>query len=76
MLVSGLNFVAVTAIVKHLGDAIPAAEAAFLRYVLGLVFLFPMIRRILDAHLTRRQVRLFALRGVTHSLAVILWSLP
>lgn len=73
MLVSGLNFVAVTAIVKHLGDAVPAAEAAFLRYVLGLVFLLPMIRPILNARLTRRQLGLFTLRGVTHSLAVILW---
>ena len=73
MLVSGLNFVAVTAIVKHLGDAVPAAQAAFLRYVLGLVFLIPMIRPILDARLTRRQISLFGLRGATHSIAVILW---
>ncbi len=39
MALTGLNFVAVTAIVKHIGDSVPAAQGAFLRYLLGLVFL-------------------------------------
>ncbi len=73
MVVTGLCFVAVTAIVKHLGDSVPAAEGAFLRYLLGLVFLIPMIRPILRAHLTARQVKLFAARGVLHTGGVILW---
>ena len=73
MVVTGLCFVAVTAIVKHLGDAVPAAQAAFLRYVLGLVFLLPMIRPILAARLGRRQLALFAGRGLAHTVAVILW---
>lgn len=73
MLVTGLNFVAVTAIVKYIGSDVPAAQGAFLRYTLGLVFLLPMIRPILSAHLTRRQIKLFAYRGVVHTLAVILW---
>lgn len=73
MVLTGLNFVAVTAIVKHVGADVPAAEGAFLRYVLGLVFLIPMIRPILAAHLTRRQIQLFVLRGVVHTGAVILW---
>ena len=73
MIVTGLNFVAVTALVKHVGDGIPAAQSAFLRYLLGLVFLLPMIRPILQAHLTARQLKLFAARGVAHTIAVILW---
>lgn len=73
MVVTGLNFVAVTAIVKHVGSDVPAAQAAFLRYVLGLVFLLPMIRPILAARLSRRQLWLFGGRGVAHTLAVILW---
>jgi drug/metabolite transporter (DMT)-like permease len=73
MVVTGLNFVAVTALVKHVGDDIPAAQSAFLRYVLGLVFLLPMIRPILRARLTRRQMKLFTLRGAAHAVAVILW---
>ena len=73
MIATGLCFVAVTAVVKHLGDRVPAAQSAFLRYVLGLVFLIPMIRPILAAKLNRRQVALFAWRGIAHTLAVILW---
>jgi len=73
MVLTGLNFVAVTAIVKHIGDAVPAAQGAFLRYLLGLVFLIPMIRPILAAQLSARQFKLFAGRGVVHTIAVILW---
>lgn len=73
MVLTGLNFVAVTAVVKHLGSDIPAAQAAFLRYVLGLVFLIPMIKPILRARLSKRQVSLFAARGAVHTIAVILW---
>ena len=73
MFVTGLNFVAVTAIVKYIGSDIPAAEAAFLRYLLGLVFLLPMIKPIISAHLTSRQVKLFVVRGIVHTVAVILW---
>jgi drug/metabolite transporter (DMT)-like permease len=73
MVLTGLNFVAVTAIVKHVGSGIPSAQAAFLRYALGLVFLIPMIRPILRAKLTARQLKLFGARGVVHTGAVILW---
>ena len=73
MLVTGGCFVAVNGLVKYLGGAVPAAEAAFLRYVLGLVFLIPMIRPILNARLTKRQLGLFSLRGVVHTLGVVCW---
>lgn len=73
MLVTGACFVAVNGLVKSLGGAVPAAEAAFLRYVLGLVFLLPMIRPILNARLTKRQLGLFSLRGAVHTLGVVCW---
>ena len=73
MALTGLLFVAMTAIVKHVGPGIPAAQSGFLRYAMGLPFLIPMLRPILRAHLTRRQVGLFAFRGVFHTAAVILW---
>lgn len=73
MVVTGLMFVAVTAIVKYVGSDLPAAQGAFLRYILGLVFLIPMIRPILDARLTRKQLIWFGWRGVAHTLAVICW---
>lgn len=73
MIVTGILFVGVTAVVKHVGDALPAAQSAFLRYVLGLVFLIPMIRPMISAQLTRRQLGLFGARGAVHTLGVILW---
>ncbi len=73
MVVTGLMFVAVTAIVKYVGDDVPPAQAAFLRYLLGLVFIIPMIRPILRARLDLRQVKLFGIRGVVHTVAVMLW---
>lgn len=73
MVVTGVCFVAVTALVKVLGARIPAAESAFLRYLLGLVFLIPMARQLLRVHLTGRQWRLFSLRALCHTGGVVLW---
>lgn len=73
MLVTGFSFVAVTALVKHGAQDLPAAESAFLRYLLGLVFLAPMIGPMRRARLTPRQLRVFALRGATHTIGVTLW---
>lgn len=73
MAFTGLMFVAVTAVVKHVGNDVPAAQAAFLRYILGLVFLIPMIGPIMAAKLSSRQIKLFGLRGIVHTFAVILW---
>lgn len=73
MVVTGICFVAVTALVKTLGGRIPAAESAFLRYVIGLVFLIPVWRELVAIRLTPRQKKLFGLRGIVHSLGVILW---
>ena len=43
MIVTGAQFVGVTALVKLLGTRIPAPEAAFLRYAFGLIFFVPMM---------------------------------
>jgi drug/metabolite transporter (DMT)-like permease len=73
MIVTGMLFVGVTAVVKHVGDALPAPQAAFMRYALGLVFLLPMIRPMIAARLTRRQYGLFGARGLVHTFGVMLW---
>ncbi len=73
MILTGLCFVAVTAIVKHVGGRIPPAESAFLRYALGLVFLIPMLGPLMSTKLDRRTLGLFGLRGVVHTVGVILW---
>ncbi|GAB4286397.1 MAG: DMT family transporter [Roseovarius sp.] len=73
MVVTGLMFVAVTALVKVLGPRIPAPEAAFLRYLIGLVFFMPMLRPLARIRLERRIWGLVAARGLVHTVAVALW---
>ncbi|MEM7599574.1 MAG: DMT family transporter [Pseudomonadota bacterium] len=73
MLITGLCFVAVTALVKLLGTRIPAPEAAFLRYALGLVFLLPFLGTLRQTKLDRATWQLFGWRGLAHTLAVTLW---
>lgn len=73
MVVTGLCFVAVTALVKFLGDEMPAAQSAFLRYLLGLVFLLPMLPALRALRLTRKALGFFTLRGLIHALGVALW---
>jgi drug/metabolite transporter (DMT)-like permease len=74
MLVTGLCFVAVTALVKFMGAGIPPAESAFLRYVIGSIMLLPVVLSVmLKTRLSRRQLGLFAMRGTMHAFGVILW---
>ena len=73
MVLTGLFFVGVTAIVKHLDGRMPAAQSAFLRYLMGLVFLLPMLGTLRAAKLDRKALALFSLRGFLHALGVILW---
>ncbi len=73
MIITGLCFVAVTASVKMVGDAVPAAQAAFLRYALGAIFLLPMIPAVRAARFTPRLWKLSWLRGVAHAFGVICW---
>lgn len=73
MILTGLQFVGVTAFVKLTGTRIPAVEAAFLRYVLGLVFLLPMLGTLARLSLPRETWWLFLMRGAAHSMGVGLW---
>ena len=73
MTFSGLLFVGVTALFKYLGTGVPAAEAAFLRYALGLVLLLPMIpefrRSWKRGAITKPLMWVFVGRGAAHSCA-------
>ena len=73
MLLTGLCFVAVTALVKVLGPRIPAVESAFLRYVIGIILLSPMLWRIDFRAFPMRLQGLFAMRGLMHSIGVWCW---
>ncbi|MEM9577693.1 MAG: DMT family transporter [Pseudomonadota bacterium] len=73
MLLAGMCFISVTALVKYMGAGLPPAQMAFLRYLIGLVFLLPAIGALRAARLTTRQWKFFGFRGFAHGLAVISW---
>lgn len=73
MLGSGLCFVALTACVKYMGTGIPAAQSAFLRYAVGLVFVLPVLRQLQRERLDPAVWRAFGWRGFLHTFAVMLW---
>ncbi|MEJ2002138.1 MAG: DMT family transporter [Maritimibacter sp.] len=73
MLVTGLNFVMVNVLVKLVGGRLPAPESAFLRFLLGLVFLIPMIKPLIATQYTRGLIAMFAARGAAHAVGVMLW---
>ena len=73
MLVTGLLFVGMTAVVKHVGSDVPATQSAFLRFALGLPFAVPMLWPLWRARLTTGQAGLFAARGAVHTVGVICW---
>ena len=73
MLLTGVCFILVTALVKYMGSDMPAAEAAFLRYLMGFVFLLPLLRAMLATPVTNTLMVQFAARGLLHAIGVILW---
>lgn len=73
MLLTGLFFVAVTGIVRYLGSDLPAAEGAFIRYLIGVLLVLPALWSAMRRRHTRRAWALFGARGAAHGIAVILW---
>jgi len=70
---SGLCFIGVYVGVKYVGTRLPAAESAFLRYALGLVFLLPVVRSLWREGLPSQVIKLGIGRAVLHTFAVTLW---
>ncbi|ARE39899.1 Arginine/ornithine antiporter ArcD [Rhodovulum sp. P5] len=58
---------------KLVGDGVPAPQAAFLRYLLGLVFLIPFLGPLMRAGLNGRALMLYSGRGLAHAFGVICW---
>jgi drug/metabolite transporter (DMT)-like permease len=73
MVVTGFLFVAVTGIVRHLGSDMPAIEAAFIRYAIGLLLVLPPLIAAMRAKPSAREWQLYTFRGVVHGIAVMLW---
>ena len=73
MIATGLCFVAVNTIVRSLEGAVPAPQAAFIRFLFGMVFLAPVIWPALRGGFSAGTWGLFGLRGALHVVAVIAW---
>ncbi len=73
MVLSGLVFVLVAILVRWLDDDLPSEQAVFIRYLFALVFLLPSLLKIQWRDISLATGRLYLLRGVFHSAAVILW---
>lgn len=73
MVLTGLLFVCVTGIVRHLGSDMPAIEAAFIRYAIGLFLITPVLFRLRPKMPRGRKMAMFAGRGIVHGVAVMLW---
>lgn len=73
MLMTTFFFVSVTVIVRYLGTDIPAPQAAFLRYIIGLAMISPWLLPAIRRPPTGRRLGLYATRGIAHGFAVMLW---
>lgn len=73
MALSGLCFVGVTVVVRYIGTRVPAPEAAFIRYVAGIVLLAPVLIRIVRGNIKVVAWKTLIVRGVIHGLGVCLW---
>lgn len=73
MLATGVAFVGVNGIVRHLGTELPAAQSAFIRFVFGLFFLAPALWTMRRVRLPQGVWPLFLWRGALHVAAVIFW---
>ncbi|WP_319936767.1 DMT family transporter [Thermohalobaculum sediminis] len=73
MVLTTVLFVSVTLIVRHLGSDIPAVQAAFIRYGIGLVMVLPMLHPLVTQPVRPWVLGLYAARGLVHGVAVMLW---
>jgi len=73
MIACTFSFVAVTGIVRYIGSELPAAQAAFIRYAMGLIIMAPAIYALIKTPPSKALIRQNALRGFAHSFGSILW---
>ncbi|MCH7943667.1 MAG: DMT family transporter [Proteobacteria bacterium] len=73
MALTGLLFVAVTGIVRHLGTDMSPVQAAFIRYAMGVVIMAPIILRVRWTRIASGRVGMFLTRGLVHGAGVMLW---
>ena len=73
MLGSGLSFVAVIGLVRNLEGALPAAQASFIRYLIGAIFFLPYFFRFSVMQLGKSNLWRYFVRSIFHSFGVVFW---
>ena len=73
MVLTGLFFVGVTGVVRHLGTDMNPIQAAFVRYGFGFVLMIPIFLRLDTLRLPRRIFGLHVMRGMMHAVGVAMW---
>ena len=70
---AGVLFVVFTALVRYVGNELHPIQAAFTRYLFGLLVLLPLVLRRRAALFRTCHLRLHGFRGFIHAIAVMLW---
>jgi uncharacterized membrane protein len=73
MLLTGLFFVGVTGLVRHLGTDMSPIQAAFIRYAFGFVLMIPVFMRLETLRPSNGILGLYLSRGLLHGIGVSLW---
>ena len=73
MLLTGLCFVAVMVSVKYLSKDLPSIQAAFFRYLFGLILILPLFKFQCKKNTNKLPIFKYGLRGLIHGFAVVLW---
>ena len=73
MVLTGVLFVGVTGIVRHLGSDMNPMQAAFIRYAIGALIMIPVLLRLGRADFIEARFGLHMARGLAHGAGVMLW---
>ena len=73
MALAGVCFVAMTGVIRGLLSEVNPFQAAFVRYVFGLILVIPIFIKIGVDGIRSRPIAFLAGRGAAHGIAVMLW---
>ena len=73
MMLAGLSVVAITGIIRHVSSGLDPMQAAFLRYLFGLIFFVPFLLRMRLGSHAPGHLALHGLRGLVHGIGVLCW---
>ena len=73
IVVAGLNFVGFVVLIKYVGSELPPVQAAFIRYLFGLIVVLPLFFRNGVHIFATKHIHLHVLRGIIQAMAVMVW---